>query len=212
MKEVEEARIWSDNRLSALMRWIIDTEYNSLEELVAGADIYSVSEIHAFLNHILAAWMRNKLTPAAMYTLVKFAYLYLEQPGIHISYKNRLPIPICYFSSYLLSSASFLYSYMKTLGFDVALFPLANTDLSLRQFIEKERPPVVIFTISQFLHLHPFRQLIPYLQERNLKVFVGGIPFVYDESLKQASPGCIFPRDLNELTTLLENLLNGRGR
>ena len=199
----------SENRLSALMKRIIDSDYGSTEELVAGCDSYSIGEIHAFLNHIIAAWRANELNPAAMYASLKFVYMYLDQPRIEIIFKNRTPIPICYFSSFLPVSASLLHSYLKTLSFAVALFPLGETDRHLKEFIEKERPPAVLFTIAQFLHVNPLRQLVAYLHDRNLKIFIGGIPFVYDESLKQAFPGCIFPCDLNELTLLLEDSLRG---
>ena len=189
------------------MQRIIDSDYGSIEELVAGSESYSIGEIHAFLNHIIVAWRANELTPAAMYALLKFVYVYLNQPGIRFSFKNRPPIPICYFSSFSPASAYLLHSYLKTLSFAVSFFPLNKTDRHLREFIEKKRPRVVIFTISQFLHIHPLRQLVPYLQDRNLKIFIGGIPFVYDESLKLAFSGCIFPCDLTELTLLVEKSL-----
>ena len=203
----EEPLTESGNRLSALMKRVIDSDYGSMEELVAGSGDYSIGQIHAFLNHIITAWKAIELNPAAMYALLRFVHIYLDQPRIKISFKNRPPIPICYFSSYLPSSASLLYSYLKTLSFAVALFPLDETDCHLREYIEKKRPPVVLFTISQFLHLDRLKQLVPYLHHRNLKTFIGGIPFVYDESLKRAFSGCTFPRDLTELTLLLEKSL-----
>ena len=195
------------NGKRTLMNKIIESDYRSMEELVAGSESYSIGEIHAFLNEIIVAWRAKELTSAAMYALLKFAHLYLEQPKIQITFKNRPPIPICYFSLYLPAGASFVHSYLKTLSFDVALFPLGETDHPLREFIQKNRPPAIIFSVSQFLHIDSLRQLVPYLHDRNLKTFVGGIPFVYDDSLKQAFSGCIFPRDLPELALLLENSL-----
>jgi len=194
------------------MKRITDSDYSSMEELVAGSGSYSTVEIHAFLNHIVAAWWANEFTPAAMYALLKFVHIYLEQPRIKFRFKNRPPIPICYFSSYLPTSASLLHSYLKTMSFAVVLFQLDETARHLRDFIEKKRPPAVIFTIAQFLHVHPLKQLVPYLRDRNLTIFVGGIPFVHDESLKLALSGCVFPRDLTELTLLLENSLKGEPR
>ena len=208
----EEVMTVSDNGFSTLMKRILDSDYSSMEELVAVSDSYSMDELHAFLNRIIAAWRANEVKSFAMYALLKFAYVYLDQPRIQISFKNRPSIPICYFSSYLLPSASLLYSYLKTLSFAVALFPLDKTDRHLREFIEKQRPPVVLFTISQFLHIDLLRQLVPYLHDRNLKIFIGGIPFVYNESLRQAFSDCIFPRDLSELTLLLEDSLKGEAR
>jgi hypothetical protein len=208
-KRVGKARTGAENRLSTIMKRIIDSDYGSLEELVAGCKSYSIGEIRAFLNHIMAAWRANELNPAAMYALLKFVYMYLDQPGIEINFRNRTPIPICYFPSFLPASASLLHSYLKILSFAVALFPLDETDRHLKEFIEKERPPVVLFTIAQFLHVNPLRRLVAYLHDRNLKIFIGGIPFAYDESLKRAFPGCIFPYDLAELTLLLENSLGG---
>ena len=205
--QAEGALTGSESRLGTLMKRIIDSDYGSMEELVVSSESYSISEIHAFLDDIIAAWRANELTPAGMYALLKFVYIYLEQPGIQISFKNRTSIPICYFSSYLPTSASFLYSYLKTLSFAVALFPLDKTDRHLREFIEKKRPLAVVLTISQFLHVQALRQLVPYLHDRNLGTFIGGIPFVYDQSLQRAFSGYTFPRDLNELTLLLENLL-----
>lgn len=208
----EKALRGSQNRLGALMKRIIGSDYGSLEELVAGSESYSIGEIHAFLNDITAAWRANELTPAAMYALLKFVYIYLNRPGIQFSFKNRPPIPIGYFSSYLPASAYLLHSYLKTLSFAVVLFSLGETDHYLSEFIEKKRPPVIICTISHFLHVHPLRQLVPYLHDRNLKIFIGGMPFVYDESLKRAFPGCVFPSDLTELTLLLENSLKEEPR
>jgi len=189
------------------MQKVIDSNYSSIEELVAGYDTYSIAEIHALLNHIITAWRQNELKPAALYALLKFVYVYLDRLKIRSSIKNKPPIPICYFSSYLLSSASLIHSYLKTLSFDVTLFPLHETDRHLRAFVEKKRPPVVLFTISEFLHVQLLRQLIPYLRGRDLKLFIGGIPFLYDESLKRPFSDCIFPRDLTEMTLLLENSL-----
>jgi hypothetical protein len=211
-RRAEEALTGSENRLSTLMKRIIDSDYDLMEELVAGSDSYSIDEIHAFLNHIIAAWSANELTPAAMYALLKFVYLYLDQPRIQISFKNRPPIPICYFSSYLPPSAFLLYSYLKSLSFDVALFALDETERYLGEFIERQRPPLVLFTISEFLYVNPLRQLVSCLHDRNLRIVIGGIPFVYDESLKRAFSGCIFPRDLTELTLLLENSFKGEPR
>ena len=211
-RRAEQAVTGSGNRLSILMKKIIDSDYGSIEELVVGSEIYSIGEIHAFLNNIIVAWRAKELTPAAIYALLKFVHIYLDQPRIKFTFKNRTPIPICYFSSYLLPSASLLHSYLKTLLLATALFPLDETDRYLIEFIEKKRPPVVVFTISQFLHIHPLRQLVQYLHDKNVKVFIGGIPFEYDESLKQAFSGCIFPRDLTEMTLLLENSLKGEPR
>jgi len=202
----------SENRLSALMKSIIDADRGSMQELVAASESYSIGEIHAFLNHIIAAWAANELAPASMYALLKFIYMYLDQPRIKISFKNQPPIPICYFSTFPPTSALLLHSYMKSLSFSVTLFVLAETERHLREFIEKDGPPAAIFTISQFLHVHPLRKLVPYLQDRNLEIFVGGIPFVYDESLNQGFPGCIFPSDLTQLTLLLEKSLKRRAR
>jgi len=202
----------SQNRLSTLTARIIDSDYGSMQELVKSSDSDSIDEIHALLNHTIAAWRANELSSAAMYALLQFAYMYLNQPGIQIRFKNRPPTPICYFSSYLPAGASLLHSYLKTLSFAVALFPLDKTDRHLKEYIEKKSPPVVVFTVSHFLHVHPLRQLAPYLHDRNLKVFIGGIPFVYDESLKQAFSGCIFPGDLTELALLLDNSLKGESR
>jgi hypothetical protein len=202
----------SGNSLSTLMKRIVDSDYYSVEELAAGADIYTIGELHSFLDDVITAWRVNELTPAAMYALLKFVYIYLDQPGIQISFKNRPPIPICYFSSYVPLSASLLYSYLKTLSFAVGLFPLDETDRYLRELVEKKRPPVVIFTISQFLHVHPLTKLVPYLHDRSLTIFIGGIPFVYDETLKRPFPGCVFQSDLTELTLLLENSLKGEPR
>jgi len=201
-----------EDRLGALMKRIIDSDYGSMEELVASSESYSIGEIHTFLNHIVEAWRANELNPAAMYKSLKFAYMYLEQPGIQISFKNRPPIPICCFSLFPPTSASLLHSYLKSQSFAVAVFLLSETEHHLRGFVEKKRPPVILFTISQFLHAHPLKQLVSYLQDRNLKIFIGGIPFMYDESLKESFPGCIFPHDLPELTLLLENSLGGESR
>jgi len=196
----------SENRLSDLMERIINSEYVSMEELIEGSSRFSIDETHVFLHRIVAAWEAHELTPAAMYGLLKFVHMYVNQPHIHINFKNRIPIPICYFSPYLPPSASLLYSYLKTLSFAVVLFSLDKTDQHLKEFIEKKRPLAAVFTISQFLHMALLKHLVPHLHDKNLKIFIGGIPFVYDESLKQGFSNCIFPRDLTELALSLKNL------
>jgi hypothetical protein len=201
-----------ENRLTLLVNKIIESDYSSMEDLVVSSGNYSIDEIHAFLNEIIVRWRAKELTPAATYALLKFAHLYLEQPKVQITFKNRPPIPICYFSPHLPTGASLVHSYLKTLSFAVALFSLGETDHHLRESIEKNKPPAIIFSVSQFLHIHSLRQLVPYLHDSNLKIFVGGIPFVYDDSLKQAFPGCVFPHDLPELTLLLENSLKEERR
>ncbi len=197
----------SKKGLNTLMERIINSDHCLMEELIEGSDWFSIDEIHIFLDRTIAAWEANELTQAAVYALLKFAHRYLNQPHIQINFKNRIPIPICHFSPYLLSGASLLYSYLKTSSFDVVLFPLDKTDQHLKEFIEKKRPLAAIFTVSQFLHVEPLKHLIPHLHNRNLKIFVGGISFVYDESLKQQFSDCIFPKDLTELALLLENVV-----
>ena len=197
----------SQNRLSAIMKRVIDSDYSSITELFPSTEVYHSSEIHAFLNNIIAAWTVDELTPGVMYALLKFVHMYLDSPRIQISFKNQTPIPICYFSSYLPPSASLLHSYLRTSSLAVTLFPLDKTDRHLKEFIEKKKPPVVILTVSQFLYVHPLRRLVQYFNDKNLKIVIGGIPFVYDESLKQTFSACVFLDDLTELTLLLENLL-----
>lgn len=196
----------SQNRFEILMEAITNSDYISMEELVEDSPSYPIDEVRAFLDRIIQAWEANELIPAAMYALLKFIHMYLNQPKIEISFKNRNPIPICYFSGFLITSASLLHSYLKTLSFAVALFPLNETSRYLKAFVEKKKPPVVLFTLSQFIHVGPLKQLLPYLHERNLNILVGGIPFERDESLKRELSACIFPRDPAELAVLLENL------
>jgi hypothetical protein len=204
---LEDTLRGSQNRLDILMEKIINSEYISIEELVRDCDSYSIDEIRTFLDRVVEAWKANELVPAAMSALLKFLHLYLNGPELEISFKNRVPIPICYFSGFLIPSASLLHSHLKTSSFAVSLFQLNETDRYLKEFVEKERPPVVLFTLSQFLHVDPLKRLLPYLHERNLAIVVGGIPFEWDESLKREFPACIFPRDLAELAVLLENYI-----
>lgn len=211
-KRAEEMLRGSQNRLSMLMERIINSDYISMEHLVEDSPSYPIDEVRAFLERIIEAWKANELIPAAVYALLKFIHMYLNQPKIEISFKNRNPIPICYFSGFLIPSASLLHSYLKSLSFAVTLFQLNETNRHLKEFIEKKKPPAVLFTLSQFLHVDPLKQLLPYLHERNLNILVGGIPFERDESLKQEFSACIFPRDLAELTMLLENLIEEKSR
>ncbi len=202
----------SENGLDILTERIINSDYLSMEELVKGSDRFSIDEIHVFLHGIVAAWEADRLTQAALYGLLKFVYLYLNQPHIHINSENRIPVPICYFSPYLTSSALLLCSYLKTSSLAVVPFSLAGRDRHLKEFIKKKRPSAAVFTVSQFLHVEPLKHLVPYLHNGNLKIFIGGISFLYDKSLKQQFPDCIFPRDLTELILLLKNGVKERKR
>lgn len=202
----------SPNRFEILMEGITNSDYISMDELVEDTPSYPIDEVRAFLDRIIQAWEAKQLIPAAMYALLKFIHMYLNHPKIEISFKNRNPIPICYFSGFLIPSASLLHSYLKTLSFTVALFQLNETDRHLKEFIEKKKPPAVLFTLSQFLHVDPLKQLLPYLHERNLNILLGGIPFERDKGLKQEFSSCIFPRDLAELSMLLENFIKGELR
>jgi len=202
----------SENGLNILMKRIINSDYISMEELIKDSDSYPIDEIHIFLDHIIAKWEANELTPAAINALLRFVHLYIDQPNIQIRYINRTPIPICYFTPYLPMCASLLYSFLKTLFFTVELFPLGKTDQDLKEYTEKMKPPVIIFTISHFLHVETLKHLVPYLQNGDLKIVIGGIPFVYDKSMKQGFPDCVFPEDLTELTLLLENYLKRDAR
>lgn len=194
-----------ENRLSNILEKISNSDYNSMEELVEGSDRYSIDEIRIYLDYVVESWRANKITIAAMNSAFKFVYMYLARPDIQINFKNQIEIPICYYSPFLILSASFLYSYLKTLCFAVELFPLSTTCRHLKEFIDKNSPRMIIFTISQFLDIEALKKIIPYLHKRNLKIFVGGIPFVYNKNLKQEFPDCIFPEDIAELALLLNN-------
>ena len=194
-------------RLNHIMERIINSEYNSIDELIENSASYSIEEIHDLLEQIVVDWNLNKLTPVSTFALFIFVYKYLDKSKIKITYKNRITIPICYFSSFLIMSALFLYSYLKTLSFDVELYSLHQTDKHIKQYLERENPALIIFTFSQFIHLEALKKLLPYLHERNLEVYIGGIPFLYDESLKKKFPNCNFPSDMKALSLSLTQLL-----
>lgn len=194
-------------KLHRIMESIINSEYNSIDQLIESSGTYSIEEIHDILEQIIVDWNLNKLKPVSVYALFKFFYKYLEKPKIQITYKNRKTIPICYFSSFLIMSALFLYSYLKTLSFEVELYSLHHTDKHLKQYLRKENPALIIFTLTQFGHLGALKKLLPYLHKRNLEVYCGGIPFLYDENLKKEFPNCKFPSDMKALSLSLTKLL-----
>lgn len=201
---MEEVRIFK-NKLSFTMERIIESNYRSIEKLVKESHIFPFEEVRNFLEQAIERSKTNKISFVALNAYLKFAYLYLNQDKLQFNFKNLTPIPICYFSSYLLLGASFLYSYLKSLSFDVRLFSVNKTDDYLREFIEEKRPSMIIFTISQFLHVERLKKLIPYLLNNNLEILIGGIPFNYDKDLKNKFPKSVFPRDMNELVHLLED-------
>jgi len=197
-------------KLQSIIERIINSEYNSIDQLIESSGTYSIEEIHDILEQIIIDWNLNKLNQVSTYALLKFFYKYLEKPKIQITYKNRKTIPICYFSSFLLMSALFLYSYLKTLSFDIELYSLQQTDKHLKQYLQKENPASIIFTLTQFIHLEALKKLLPYLHKRNLEVYLGGIPFLYDENLKKEFPNCKFPSDMIALSLSITQLLKER--
>jgi len=194
-----------ETRLSIIMEKIISSDYRTIDDLVEKSDKYSLDEIRDYLDHIIEMWRENKITLAAMNSAFKFAHMYLKRPDIRIVIKNQTLIPICYYSSFLHLSALFFYLYLKSLSFAVKLFPLNTTDRHLREYIEKNKPTIIIFTLWQFIDLEDLKKLIPYLHKKNLKIFIGGIPFVYNNKLKLDFPDCIFPEDIDELALFLNN-------
>lgn len=194
-------------KLHSIMERIINSEYNSIDQLIESSGTYSIKEIHDILEQIIKDWNLNKLKPVSAYALFKFFYKYLEKPKIQITYKNRKTIPICHFSSFLIMSTLYLYSYLKTLSFDVKLYSLHHSDKHLKQYLQKEHPALIIFTLRHFVHLGALKKLIPYLHKRNLNVYLGGIPFLYDENLKKEFPNCKFPSDMKALSLSIEKLL-----
>jgi hypothetical protein len=194
-------------KLHHIMERIINSEYNSIDQLIEISGTYSTEEIHDILEQIIVDWNLNKLKPVSVYALFKFFYKYLEESKINITYKNRRTIPICYFSSFLITSALFLYSYLKTLSIEVKLYSLHPSDKHLKQYLQKENPALIIFTLSQFVHLEALKKLLPYLHKRNLEVYLGGIPFLYDENLKKKFSNCKFPSDMKALSLSITKLI-----
>ena len=189
---------------------IIDSKYISLENLVKESYSVSFEELRKFIEQAINNWNAHKINFAALNTALKFAYSYLNQDKLQFNYKNSIPIPICYFSSYLLLGASFIYSYLKSLSIDVKLFSLDKTDKDLREFIEERKLSMIIFTLSQFLHAERLEKLVQYLLNDNLEVLIGGIPFNYDKNLRNKFPKSVFPEDINELVHYLENHMEKR--
>lgn len=178
-----------------------------MDSLLESQNKFFLDEIYNFLEQVITLWQKNEITLAAMNTALKFAHKYLDQPDIQIKFKNRTPIPICYFSSYLILAGSFLYSSLKSLSFNLKLFSLNKTDKLLREFIEKRKPSAIIFTMTQYYHAEIFKELVIYLHNKKLKVFVGGVPFNYDENFKGGFPDCIFPDDIHHLSQLLNDII-----
>ena len=116
---------------------IISADYDSMDNLLESQNNLFLDEIGAFLEQVIILWERNEVTVASMNIALKFAHMCLDQPDIHIKFKNRTPLPICYFSSFQILASSFLYSSLKSLSFDVKLFSLNETDKLLKEFIEK---------------------------------------------------------------------------
>ena len=192
------------------MERIINSNYISLEKLVEESYSFSFEEVRNILEQVIESSKANKITFSALNAVLKFAYIYLNQDKHQLNFKNLTPIPICYFSSYLLLGASFLYSYLKSLSFNIKLFSLNKTDVYLREFIEEKRPSMIIFTVSQFLHAERLEELVPNLLNNNLEILIGGIPFNYDKDLKKKFPKSVFPRDMNELVHFIEDHMEKR--
>jgi len=134
----------------------------------------------------------------------------VDNVKIHISPKNRIPIPICYYSSYIPLGTSYIYTNLKTHSLAMKLFQLDKNDNHLRTFIVNRKPPLIIFSINHFVHIKDLKKIIPFIHDKGLKVIIGGIAFIYDKSQKINFPECDFPHDVDELYILIKETLKER--
>ena len=195
------------DNLNTIKEKIIHSDYSSIESLIEHSHNYSLEDFRNFLEEILEMWKNQRISIAAFNALLKFAYYYLEQNKIKFKFKNKIPIPICYFSSFLILGGLFLNSLLTTFGFDVKLFSQNNSKSNLVDFIEEKKPSIIIFTLSQFLHVEELKELMPYFKKKKMNIFIGGIPFEYNKELKLDFLGCFFPKDTDELVHLIENYI-----
>lgn len=193
-----------ENRINALIKKIARSEYRALGYLVRSSKSLTNDDIRKLLERIMTEWQRNIFSPASMHALMKFVYLCVRKREEGFSFKNRTPIPVCYYSRYIPISALLLYSHLTLSSFAVKLFSLWKTDQGIKKYIETENPGGIVLTMTHFVHLPYLSSLLPDIQERGSNIFLGGLAFDYDESLKRRYAGCVFPQSLDELVHILE--------
>lgn len=191
------------------MKRIKNSDYKSFQGLLNQSKQYSFKEIQGLLDSILLKWQKNKITIAVLYAQIKFIYLYLKYNKITKSFKNHTPIPIGYFAPFLRINAMVLFTYLKTSNWNVRLFQLDKTFRAFKNFIINKKSPVVLFTLSQFHYVDFLKELEAFLNEEEVRVFVGGRIFDYDESLKLIFPKFLYPESPNELILLLNRHFQG---
>ncbi|MBD3253467.1 MAG: hypothetical protein GF383_00160 [Candidatus Lokiarchaeota archaeon] len=191
-------------RLNTILGKILHADYERFEDLLEVSDIYSNESLRDNLDKIMREWKNNKISLSVLNAQLKFIYSYIDQQRIKISFQNHIAFPIGYFSSFLRLNACFIYSYLKTNYINVKLFRLYKGFDKFKNFIKSKKPPYVIFTLSQFHYLDYLKQLIPFLENQNVNVVLGGNVFIYDEDLKKSFPNSIFPKDCSELVNLLK--------
>ena len=192
-------------KLTSIVKRIISSEYESIEDLIRYSERFDDETIQKSLKQLMIEWKKNGLTVASLHVVLKFFRSYLEKTRTERQFQNMVPLPICYFSPFLLMGATYIYSYLLTSSIDVKLFQLDEKARELKEYVQTSRPPALIFTLAQFLHVDFLKDLCPFLHEHDLSVFVGGIPFKYDKELKDEFGACIFPRDVNELVFFLKH-------
>jgi len=193
--------------METLLRWISQPERVLSCNISRTLKNYSAEDIQTFINHIEMAWWRNELSPAALHALLKLANIHVARNNLKITFINNPPIPICYFSPLLPPAANLLRLYLNTVQIDVNLFSLQKSNRRLLNYVRSKRPPAVLFTVPHFMEVKRLTKIVKLLIDKNLVVFLGGIPFVYHIELKEQFTGCVFPRDLGELAVKLNSVL-----
>ena len=110
--------------LNKVIDKIVHSNYISIEHLIERAPIPSNDEVRTFLDILMKKWNSNDITPASLHVCLKFAQTIVDSEEFQISPKNRTPIPICYYSSFLPLGTSYIYTYIKTYSFAVKLFQI----------------------------------------------------------------------------------------
>ncbi len=170
-------------------------------------EVYSHEQITGFIEDIDKTWRLQHLTPTNLGALLDLVSVFLISSNRKSAQKSQMTIPICYFSPMVPLSVNLLKLYLSSLGFKNRTYLLNINNERFENFIASHKPSCILVSLFHFHEIPLLEELVQSSFLQNIKVIVGGIPFEYDNKLKDIFPNCEFPMNLHCLAKLLRDLI-----
>ena len=174
-----------------------------------GHDIEKPSDVKAMIDRLVRAWDSSQIRPSHVYSVIHMCSIALD--SMNIEYKNKEPVPLCYFSEIQTVGALLVNVYLRGNFIKPVLIRVkdqGDLDSKIAEW-GNNTPKAIIFSFSAINYIDIVKLRAPELKQLNTSMYAGGVVFKRSNKEKESLSFLKFPSSLNALVKQLENEIGG---